>query len=93
MRARPHVGCAQASAPNAALGPFRFVASVRKLTRAIIETVGGDGAAVRNDVDADYYKGVVRCKEEKIAEFKDQAMDFTAAGGMYESAFRILMGT
>eukprot|EP00973_Karenia_brevis_P041259 5708700-Karenia_brevis.AAC.1 len=49
--------------------------AVRKVVRTLIETHGGDGAAVKSKVDALYKKGEVWYEDALVAEWKDGAMD------------------
>jgi hypothetical protein len=65
--------------------------AVRKLVRAIIETQGGNGKAVKANIDTNYNRGIVWWMDERIAEWKDDRMQFKDAGAQFRSAFDQLM--
>ena len=66
--------------------------AVRKLTRAIIETVGGDAPTVRADISAKYQRGVVKYKGHEIGEWKEGGMALSEGGQQFAVAFRTLLG-
>ena len=74
--------------------------AMRKITRAVIETVGGDGEALKNErLSRDYRKGVLKLKSmdgtwEEIASWSEdkQEMEFKTAGQRFLQAFLGLMG-
>lgn len=49
--------------------------AVRKLVRAIIEEEGGDGKITKENIDADYHKGIVRYKGIRVGEYLAGTMD------------------
>jgi len=63
--------------------------AVRKLVRAIIETKGGDGQAVKKDMDANYRKGVVWWQEVRIAECSktDRKLSFVGGHADFQTAY------
>ena len=69
--------------------------AVKKLTRAIIEEVGGDGKTVRKNIDPDYRSGIVRYQEKgewsKIGEWDKIAMSIKPASERFVVRFRNLM--
>ena len=69
--------------------------AVRKLVRAIIETKGGDGATVKQDIETQYGKGIVWWQENRVAEWSrvDMKMNLLASGLQFQSAFDKLMTT
>ena len=66
--------------------------AVRKLTRAIIETVGGDGRVVRSDISASYKRGVVKYQGHEIGVWKEDIMELSEGGQQFAVAFRTLLG-
>ena len=70
--------------------------AIRKLVRAIIETKGSDGQAVKKDIDANYRKGVVWWQEVRVAEWSkvDQKLSFVVGHDEhadFQTAFDKLM--
>jgi len=67
--------------------------AVRKLVRAIIECNGGDGATVKQDIDAKYWNGIVVYKDERVAEWnaEEQKMILKGEGFKYQRAYEALM--
>ena len=60
---------------------------MRKFVRAIIEANGGDGAKVKQDMDAKYRKGTVIWKDERVAEWsaKEQKLILKGEGLQYQN--------
>ena len=67
--------------------------AVRKLVRAIIESTGGDGATVKQDIETHYRKGIVWWKDSRVGEWSsvDTKMHLLANGLQFQSAFDKLM--
>ena len=67
--------------------------AIRKLVRAIIETVGGDGQMVKKDIDANYRKGVVWWKEARVAEWSNTSrkLSFVGSHADFECTFNKLL--
>lgn len=70
--------------------------AVRKLTRAIKETVksqeGGDGKEIRSDIGTNYKSGVVKYLGRRMGEWQGESMEITDEGKQFAVAFRTLMG-
>ena len=67
--------------------------AVRKVVRTIIETHGGDGPTVKKDLEANYRRGIVWYKDDRMAEWKAEGdekpdMKFLGPGVRYEEAYR-----
>ena len=69
--------------------------AVRKVVRAIIETSGGDGTTVKQDIETHYRKGIVWWKEGRVAEWNNADMEMTIlpSGTQFQSAFDKLMNS
>ena len=67
--------------------------AVRKLVRAIIETSGEDGNAVKQDIETQYRKGIVWWKDSRVGQWShvDMQMHLLASGLQFQSAFDKLM--
>ena len=65
--------------------------AVRKVVRAIIESNGGDGAAIKQEMEFSYKRGIVWWREERVAEWKDGHMKLKGAAEQYAEAFKTLM--
>jgi hypothetical protein len=65
--------------------------AVRKLVRAIIEVEGGDAKAVKELIDTNYRKGIVRYKDLRVGEYMDGQMQLKGEGLRMESKFKALM--
>ena len=70
------------------------VRAIRKVVRVIIEQNGGDGPSVKKDIDANYPRGFVLFREERVAEWneKESKMILKGSGMQYESEFKKLLG-
>ena len=67
--------------------------ATRKLVRAIIETQGGDGQMVKEEIDANYRKGVVWWQEVRVAEWSNTShkLCFVGSHAEFETKFNLLM--
>ena len=65
--------------------------ALRKLVRAIIEEEGGNAAATRSLIDANYRKGIVRYKEVRVGEYIDGKMHLKNDGQKLEERYTKLM--
>ena len=67
--------------------------SIRKMMRAIIETVGGDGKKVRNEQmkGASYHRGKVYFQGERVAEWDEGAsrLAIRAKGSEFQWRFKL----
>ena len=54
--------------------------AVWKLVRAIIEEEGGDASTVKEQIDGDYCRGIVRFKEVRVGEYVNGQMELKPAG-------------
>lgn len=67
--------------------------AVRKMTRAIIEVIGGDPIEVKLDMQPNYYgAGPFKYKGKKVAEWRDGEMKTLEDGKPFAARFRTLMG-
>ena len=73
--------------------PAKRERAVRKLVRAIIESKGGNGKAVKANIDKDYKNGVVWWQEQRVGEWdrKDCKMIFLGDGLAWEEAYKKLL--
>ena len=65
--------------------------AVRKLVRAIIEVEGGNPTKTKYLIDADYRRGIVRYKDIRVGEYKDELMNIKEAGAKYEAKCKLLV--
>ena len=66
--------------------------AVRKMTRAIIEEIGGDPQEVKLDMQPSYGRGPFKYQGKHVAEWKDGEMKILADGKPFAARFRTLMG-
>ena len=64
--------------------------AVRKVVRAIIEKMGGDGAQVKKEVETDYRRGIVWWRDVRVAEWSEGGMQFLGEAKNLEAAFQVL---
>ena len=69
------------------------VRAIRKVVRVIIEQNGGDGPSVKKDIDANYPRGIVWWKNERVAEWSAPVGKMSLMGWakQHEDAFAHLM--
>ena len=65
--------------------------AVRKMTRAIIEEIGGDGQTVKEDIGANYTTVKVKYQGKLVAEWQDGEMKVLDDGKPFAARFRTLM--
>ena len=65
--------------------------AVRNIVRTIIEKSGRDGAAIKEELEVSYKKGVVWWKDERVAEWKDGAVVLKGEAVAFEETFKALM--
>ena len=69
--------------------------AVRKMVRAVIEALGGDGRKLKEEgaVWANYQFGYVLCHGQRVAEWnvESKSMQILEPGRVYADAFRALM--
>ena len=64
--------------------------AVRKVVRVIIESNGGDGQAVKKDIETNYKREIVWWKDQRAAEWKEGRMVLMGAAAGYLEAFEAL---
>ena len=65
--------------------------AVRKLVHAVIEHEGGNSTVVKEQIDADYRRGIVRYKDVRIGEYQDGNMVLKGDGIKLEARYRALL--
>ena len=60
--------------------------------RTIIEANGGDGKVVKQHIDANYAKGILRWKDERVAEWQDGRLVFKGAALAWKATWEKHMG-
>ncbi|CAK0835085.1 unnamed protein product, partial [Prorocentrum cordatum] len=67
--------------------------AVRKVVRTIVESNGGDGDAIKQDVDTNYKKGLVWWKDKRAAVWGDGRMTLLGEAAAYKEKHDLLHGT
>ena len=61
--------------------------------RTIIEENGGNGQVVKEHIHANYRKGILWWKDERVAEWKDGSFVFKGAALTWKAKFDKYMGS
>ena len=68
--------------------------AVKKVVRLLIEKHGGDGPAVKNQMQTNYPKGLVGWKGEVVAEWDEEKREMKLMGEVvaWQEEYRKMMG-